>query len=245
MISTIETYLKEHQIEDKVSLFYHKPSTNDTYVYRENVMMLAASTIKVPVVMAWTDLVHQGAASYDTELEYCERHYEESDAKALYDSYTYGQSAPLKECMELAIVYSDNPSNHMMREYYKDYTGMTFRQWFAQFSNQRVSEEFYTRNLISAEIMLNVMKRLYEHQGQYSQLIDWMKIAAKGQYIQSNNFDFEVAQKYGEYDRYEHTMAILYQKEPVLVGIFTELAGDIAKNTIRDLAKIMALSSNQ
>jgi hypothetical protein len=29
------------------------------------------------------------------------------------------------------------------------------------------------------------------------------------------------------------------------VGIFTELAGDIAKKTIRDLAKIMALSSNQ
>ncbi len=243
MVSAIEKYLKEHQIEDKVSLFYYKPSTNDTYVYRENVMMLAASTIKVPVVMAWTDLVHQGVVSYDTALKYCERHYEESDAKALYDSYVYGQCAPLKECMELAIVYSDNPSNHMMREYYKDYTGTTFRQWFAQFSDQPVEEEFYTRNLISAAIMLNVMKRLYAHQDQYSQLIDWMKIAAKGQYIQSNNFDFEVAQKYGEYDRYEHTMAVLYQEEPVLVGIFTELAGDTAKKTIRDLSKVMALSS--
>ena len=93
--------------------------------------------------------------------------------------------------------------------------------------------------------MLNVMKKLYAHQEQYSQLIDWMKIAAKGQYIQSNYFDFEVAQKYGEYDKYERTMAILYQKEPVLVGIFTELAGDVAKKTIRDLAKIMVLSSNQ
>ena len=245
MIKTIENYLKEHQIEEKVSLFYHKPSTGETYAYREDVMMLAASTIIVPVVMAWTDLVHQGIASYDTKLEYCERHYEESDAKALYDSYAYGDSAPLKECMELAIVYSDNPSNHMMREYYKDYTGITFRQWFAQYSSKPVEDEFYTRNLISAAIMLNVMKKLYAHQEQYSQLIDWMKIAAKGQYIQSNYFDFEVAQKYGEYDKYEHTMAILYQKEPVLVGIFTELAGDIAKKTIRDLAKIMALSSNQ
>ena len=49
-----------------------------------------------------------------------------------------------------------------------------------------------------------------------------MKIAAKGRYIQSNHFDFEVAQKYGEYDKYEHTMAILYKEEPILVGIFTE-----------------------
>ena len=243
MIKTIENYLKEHQIEDKVSLFYHKPSTGETYAYREDAMMLAASTIKVPVVMAWTDLVHQGIASYDTKLKYCERHYEESDAKALYDSYAYGDSAPLKECMELAIVYSDNPSNHMMREYYKNYTGMTFREWFAQFSNKPVEEEFYTRNLISAEIMLEVMKCLYANQDQYAQLISWMKIAAEGKYIQSNNFDFEVAQKYGEYDRYEHTMAILYQKEPVLVGVFTELAGDLAKKTIHDLSRIMALSS--
>ena len=242
MICEIEQYLKEHQIEDKVSLFYHKPSTGETYVYREDVMMLAASTIKVPVVMAWMDLVERSVVSYDTKLEYCERHYEESDAKALYDSYAYGDSVPLKECMELAIVYSDNPSNHMMREYYKNYTGMTFREWFAQFSNKPVEEEFYTRNLISAEIMLEVMKCLYANQDQYAQLIFWMKIAAEGKYIQSNHFDFEVAQKYGEYDRYEHTMAILYQKEPVLVGVFTELAGDLAKKTIHDLSRIMALS---
>ena len=243
MIREIEQYLKEHQIEEKVSLFYHKPSTDETYVYREDVMMLAASTIKVPVVMAWMDLVERNVVSYDTKLEYCERHYEESDAKALYDSYAYGESAPLKECMELAIVYSDNPSNHMMREYYKNYTGMSFREWFAQFSKKPVEDEFYTRNLISAEIMLEVMKRLYAHQNQYAQLISWMKIAAEGQYIQSNRFDFEVAQKYGEYDRYEHTMAILYQKEPVLVGVFTEIAGDLAKKTIRDLSRIMAFSS--
>ena len=120
---------------------------------------------------------------------------------------------------------------------------MTFREWFAQFSNKPVEEEFYTRNLISAEIMLEVMKRLYANQDQYAQLISWMKIAAEGKYIQSNNFDFEVAQKYGEYDRYEHTMAILYRKEPVLVGVFTELAGDLAKKTIHDLSRIMALSS--
>mgnify|MGYP003303078624 CR=1 FL=1 len=49
---------------------------------------------------------------------------------------------------------------------------------------------------------------------EYKSLINDMKIAAKGRYIQSNHFDFEVAQKYGEYDKYEHTMAILYTKEP-------------------------------
>jgi hypothetical protein len=180
MIKTVEQYLKEHQIEDKVSLFYHKPSTDETFLYREDVMMLAASTIKVPVVMAWMDLIRQNQIAYETRLEYCERHYEESDAKALYDTYGYGDKVPLKECMELAIVYSDNPSNHMMREYIKDYLGISFREWFAQFSEKTVNEEFYTRNLMNAGIMLNVMKRLYAHQEQYSLLISWMKDAAKG-----------------------------------------------------------------
>lgn len=240
MKEKINKYLKEHQIEDKVSLFYHKPSTNETYLYREDVMMLAASTIKVPVVMAWTDLIDKGVASWDTMLQYHERHYEESDDKALYDKYSYGDFVPLSECMELAVVYSDNPSNHMMREYYHQYAGLTFREWFAQFSKRELQEEFYQRNVMNAEIMLEVMKRLYSNSDCYQKLISDMKRAASGRYIQANHFDFEVAQKYGEYDRYEHTMAILYQRESVLVGVFTELAGEAAKRTIADLSKIMA-----
>ena len=241
MKEKIEAYLKEHSIENKVSLFYHKPSTNETYLYREDVMMLAASTIKVPVVMAWTDLINKGIVRKDTKLMYCERHYEESDAKALYDAYCYGDEVPLSECMELAIVHSDNPSNHMMREYIEEYMGMSFREWFSQFSLKPVPDEFYHRNLMNASIMLEVMKRLYLRKNEYQKLISDMKIACFGKYIQSNQFDFEVAQKYGEYDIYEHAMAILYQKEPVLVGVFTELAGDEAKKTIRDLSRIMAL----
>ena len=83
------------------------------------------------------------------------------------------------------------------------------------------------------------MKKLYDHSNEYTSLINDMKIAAKGRYIQSNHFDFEVAQKYGEYDKYEHTMAILYTKEPLLVGIFTECANENAKKIIQDISKIM------
>lgn len=240
MIDKIKTYLKENEIEDKVSLFFHRPSANETFLYREDVMMLAASTIKVPVVMAWMDLIEQRKASWETPLVYCERHYEESDGKALYDKYKVGDEVPLVECMELAVVESDNPSNHMMREYFKDVSGMSFREWFAQFSPSQPSEEFYVRNLMSAEIMLAVMKRLYENSEKYARLIEWMKKAAQGRYIQANAFDFEVAQKYGEYEKYEHTMAVLYQKDPVLVGVFTELAGKKAKKVIQELSRIMA-----
>ena len=241
MKKKIEAYLKEHQIEDKVSWFYHNPATSETLLHREDAMMLAASTIKVPVVMAWTDLINRGMASENTKLQYHERHYEESDAKALYDSYSYGDFVPLSECMELAVVYSDNPSNHMMREYIEDYIGMSFREWFAQFSLKPLPDEFYHRNLMNAGVMLEVLKRLYAHSDRYQKLISDMKIACAGHYIQANHFDFEVAQKYGEYDIYEHAMGILYQEEPVLIGIFTELAGDRAKKTIRDLSRIMAL----
>ena len=67
-----------------------------------------------------------------------------------------------------------------------------------------------------------------------------MKCAAKGRYIQAINFAFEVAQKYGEYEQFEHTIAILYREQPLLVGIYTELAHENAKEVIRDLSKIMA-----
>lgn len=240
MFQRIMNYLEKHQIKEQVSFFYYNTVTEETILYREDVMMLAASTIKVPVVMAWIDLVEQKVVNWDTKLKYHERHYEESDAKALYDTYSYGDEVPLKECMELAIVYSDNPSNHMMREYIQNYTGMSFREHFTKYSLKSVSDEFYHRNLMNAQIMFEVMKRLYVNSDRYSQLIEWMKHAAEGKYIQSNHFDFDVAQKYGEYDRYEHTMAILYQDEPVLVGIFTELAGDQAKSVIQEVSKMMS-----
>lgn len=235
----IDEYLEKRKIKDKVSLFYYNTTTKETYFYRENVMYLAASTIKVAVVMAWMDLIEQNIVDKDTMLQYLPHHYEESDEKALYDEYSFYDYAPLSTLMELAIVYSDNPSNHMMREYYKKYTNETFRQWFAKFSKKPLNEEFYVKNQMNAEIMLEVMKKLFSHQIKYAKLIEDMKKAAKGRYIQSNHFDFDVAQKYGEYLQYEHTMAILYTDQPLLVGIFTELADDNAKEVIRDLSKIM------
>lgn len=236
----VNDYLKENKIEDKVSYFYYNTVTKETYLYREHELYLAASTIKVAVVMAWMDLLNHGIVTLDTKFKYEERHYEESDEKALYDTYQYGDLVPLSDLLHLPIVYSDNPSNHMLREYISEYIGMSFREWYAKFSLVPQKNDFYYKNQCSASIMLEVMKKLYEHSNKYQTLIDDMKIAAKGRYIQSNDFDFEVAQKYGEYDKYEHTMAILYKKQPILVGIFTELWHENAKEVIKDISKIMS-----
>ena len=240
MRKRIADYLEEKKIAEKVSLFCYNTVSKETYFYREQQFYLAASTIKVPVCMAWFDLIEKGIASEDTKLVYLDRHYEESDDKALYDTYQYGDCVPLKECMELAIVYSDNPSNHMMQEYYASFADKSFREWFAGFSRHSLPKEFYTSNLMNAEIMLEVMKKLVENSDRYSMIIEFMKRAAEGRYIQANHFGFEVAQKYGEYEQFEHTMAILYDKEPLLVGIFTELAQNNAKEVIKDLSRIMA-----
>lgn len=53
-----------------MSFFYYNTVTHETLLYREDEMMLAASTIKVPVVMAWIDLIEQGVVSWDTKLVY-------------------------------------------------------------------------------------------------------------------------------------------------------------------------------
>ena len=235
----IYEYLKSKNIQDKVSWFYYNTVTNEELLYREDVMYLAASTIKVPVVMAWTDLVNEGVVKRNHSLRFMEHHYEESDEVALYDNYNYGDYVSLAYLMKLAIVYSDNPSNHMMRDYYEYYGNQTFRQWFSKFSKKEVPSDFYTRNLTNAGIMLEVLKELYENASCYQNLIEDMKIAAKDRYIQANHFPFAVAQKYGEYDKYEHTIAIVYTEEPILVGIYTELWNDGAREVIKDISKIM------
>lgn len=79
----------------------------------EEMAFPAASTFKVPAAMYVLDQIEQGEASLDELLAYSDEDYQEGTG-ILLGSIEEGDTAPIRELLELAIVYSDNVANNML-----------------------------------------------------------------------------------------------------------------------------------
>ena len=118
-----------------------------------------------------------------------------------------------------SIVYSDNTATNMLVRALGGF--YSFRKRLAEYSNETLPAAFYSQNIITAEYMNTVMKRLYQQRDRYHTLIDHMKQATPGEYLQASSDAFEIAQKYGLFEGVLHTVGIVYTPKPYTVGIFT------------------------
>ncbi len=222
----------------EVSYFYYNTVTEQEIVYQGDLIMLGASTIKVPLVMAYTDLINEGKAESTQPMYFSESLYEPSE-NDLNNFYAFESYIPLEFLMHHAIRYSDNSATNMMLVNFDAYSDIPFREWFASFYPMEYDASFYIENQITANLQKEVMKYLYAHADTYASIIEDMEFAYPGRYIKSSVTDFTVAHKWGLYSIYSHDMAIIDTPQPILVGIFTASAYQNGEQIIADMAKIM------
>ena len=91
-----------------------------------------------------------------------------------------------------------------------------------KYSDETIPDDFYTSNIASASFYFDVINYLYEHQSEYTTLIDHMKKSSMGMYLKEYITDYDVAHKYGSYSGYVHDYGIVFTESPYLVGIFTK-----------------------
>lgn len=234
----IEDYLIENEVNsDNIAYFYYDTVSQEDISFHEQQIFLAASTVKVSLVMAYQDLIDEGKISSDDELYFADYHYEAS-YNDLIKYYPIGSTVPVSVLMEWAIQYSDNSATYILMTNYKKYSGIDFRHYLAdEFAQQELTESFYIENQISAQIQENVLKKLIANADKYTKLINDMNQAYPDSLIKANDYKYEVYHKYGYYDVYLHDMAIVGTEQPILIGIFTqyELNGQL----ITDIASIM------
>lgn len=238
LVDRINQYLFDHEIDPAhISYFYYNTVTQEDISYEEQKIFQAASTVKVPLVMAYQDLIDEGKVNPEDELLFDEKYYEPS-YNDLIDDYPIGSLVPISVCMDRAIQYSDNSANHILFNHYFSYSGEYFRNHLAkEYSQQTLDRSFYLENQISAQMLKNVLIKLYEHSDKYARIIDNMFIAYPNLYIKLNGYTYDVYHKYGSYDIYLHDMAIIDTPEPILVGIFTE--NEENAKLISDISSIM------
>ena len=184
--------------ESNFSMCYYATGSGEQYRYAGDVFRTAASTIKVPLVMLYYDMIREGTLSMDTEL----------------DGYT------LSFLLYQTIVYSDNATTQILIDGLGFFA--VYREKLTTFYDQNYPDTFYSENIINADYMMAILHQLYDNAEAYAELIDNMKIAADGAYFQLNVTEYEIAHKYGHYEGAVNDIGIIYTPEPFLLVVYTE-----------------------
>lgn len=236
----IEEYLDNHGLDKQsVGFFYQNTVSGAAYMYNGSDLFTGASTIKVPLAMLYTDMILDGKLSYQTTLVYTENDYEAGGGRTALDN-VINSALSVDYLLQQSIMNSDNTATNILLRNYNRFTKDLFRMDYAAFYPKRYPSAFYSENLISAELMLNVMRSLYQNADKYELIIEDMKEAEPDAYFKQLIDDVEIAHKYGLYGNFEHDMGILFTPEPILLGVFTK---DIinSKEVIAELARMMEL----
>lgn len=216
LITQIKT---EHNLtQDNFAFFYYNPQTQKYYFDNQDKYFKGASTIKVPVAMIYYDKIRNGELTKESTLKYTSDDYEAGGGTTA-SLYKIEQSIPISFLLEQSIVNSDNTAVNILID------GIGYRkcrEGIAKYSNEQFTEEFYTTNLMTAHLGYDIINHIYQNQGNYEELIGFMKKSSNGEYLKKYVTEYEVAHKYGSYAGHVHDYGIVYSESPYLIGVFTQ-----------------------
>ena len=215
----VNEFIRQKQLSsNSFAFFYYSVGDEESFLYNENRLINAASTIKVPLNMLYEDAYAQGSRKGEDTLVLIKSDMEEGGGDTL-KKHHIGEAISYMYLQKQSIENSDNTATNMLVRGLGGFG--EFRDQLAQYSTKTLPREFYTQNVVTMNYMSDVMKKLFQDQKKYAKVISYMKNAAVGCFLQSSTDVFEIAQKYGQFADNLHAVGIVYTPQPYLVGIYT------------------------
>ncbi|MGN1330029.1 MAG: serine hydrolase [Clostridia bacterium] len=230
----VENYINNEGLNStNFAFFYYNVEKNEYYFYNEYTYFTAASTIKVPLAMVYYDKINNKDLTLESTLQYKSENYE-AGAGNTSSTYKAGDYIPLSFLLKEMIVNSDNTATNILK------TGLggetAYRILIKQYTKENLIEQFNTDNVTTAKYSYDVLKRLYENQDKYQELISLMKKSSGGGYLKKKVTNYEIAHKYGSFEGNVHDFGIVYADTTYLIGVFTKDINN-AENLIADINK--------
>ena len=215
----IEAYFQENNIDhESVSYCITDLKHNIKYSMNEKDEFIAGSIYKLPLAMLYYDKVNSGDYTMESTLPYSG--YMHEDAGVISSNYTIGSQIPLSELLDAAIVYSDNDAGHILFENlggWKEY-----KEAMTKYTSS-ISDNYYSEdNVSTANTMNDVITYLYAHKDEYQELIDNMKKAEPGEYL-DRDIQQGMPQKYGMYDYALNSVGFVECETPYSIVVLTSL----------------------
>ncbi|MGL4570879.1 MAG: serine hydrolase [Clostridium sp.] len=214
-------------------IYYKNLYSGDTYGYNENEPFLAASTIKVALVMDIADLIQDGRLSEDGSIKYISSDYENGAGVLLDDMNRLKKPIKYTELMDIAIIYSDNIATQMLQRvqsdmdlYIKDISGTDRKKG---------------GNYLTAKQQGKVLEKLYKNENNnsmYDKIIKNMESTVFHDRIDQYVPEEICAHKIGDYGVYVHDTGIVFTDMPYIISIYT-------KNKVVDTNETIAILSKE
>jgi beta-lactamase class A len=206
-------------------IYYEDLNTGDKVLYNENKPFIAASTIKIPVVMDAADMIASNILGENETITYTDRDYEDGTG-ILQDSNELNEPISINRLINIIIVNSDNIATNMLKRncadlsaYIKDVTGISLG---------------LEGNYITPKQEGIIIKKLYENKDSnkiYDDIINNMKNTIFHDRLDKYIPWELVAHKIGGYNEFLHDCGIIYTERPYSLSVYTESIGceEIAK----------------
>lgn len=196
-------------------------------------VFVAASTIKVPLVLTVYDLIDRGKLSESTMIEYQPSDYE--GGTGILQNQNYNKAFDVETLCKYAIIYSDNIATNMLIRT----IGYTeFKYMLDEYTNTTYD---HSGNYISANGSALVLKRLYDEKDfnpYYAKIIDWLTNTVFHTKLDKNFEYAKVAHKIGNYDNYSHDIGIFLFETPYILTVYTSNTND-ADSLIADISDVV------
>lgn len=205
----IKHYQNEYEIaDDWLSVAYTDLQSEESYHYREEEVLTAASTTKVLLAMLFYDLVETGELELNSKIPYNSSMYEpgNGDITAEVEANNNHSSYSLDYVIEQMIVLSDNVTKNMLREFYRLNFGRLGEGMAEVIKGSKYTadllEENETTALLLEETLLTLLEKDY-----YKPILTYMRLADDDLYFKYY-IEEEMPVKYGLIHDLKHHIGI-------------------------------------
>lgn len=181
----INHYRSEYEIaEDWISVAYTDLQSEDNYYSREKEVVAAASTTKVLLAMLFYDLVETGELDLNSEIPYDSSMYEpgNGDITAEVEANNNQSSYSLDDVIEQMIVFSDNVTKNMLREFYRINFGPLGEGMAEVIKGSKETADLLEENETTAILLEETLLALLE-KDYYEPILAYMRLADNDLYF--------------------------------------------------------------
>ena len=200
----MEEFRTAHNLnEDNFEISYYNTVTGESYDYNETKLLYGASTYKLPLNLYYYDMQLAGEITGDTMIT---------------------RSATLDEAHYQSLVCSNNELSYSLWRRIGDWPEykQAMRKYFTM-TDEEIPQKYYYDHVFCTRMMMDTLKVVWEGQENYTELIDYLKIACPDAYFKTY-IDVEqasIAHKYGSYEGAENDVGIIWAEQPFLLAVYT------------------------
>lgn len=199
----VEEFMQANGLDaSNFSVSYCNTVTGERYAFNDKSFMVAGSTYKLPLNMYYYELEHAGTIAAD--------------------AYISRVGATLNVAHEQSLVYSNNGMSigmlYNLGEF-RDYKEL-MRKYFTM-PEEEIEPIYYKDNYYCTHMMMDALCYLYDYRADFEEMIGYMKQAQPGEYFKKYVTEYEVAHKYGWFERAVNDVGIIYTPQPFLLAVYT------------------------